>query len=462
MNTTEIKGVFKRKGLQVTIKLMLIGVLMLLLLIPKAMISDLVRERKNYSESVVDEQTRTWGGEQIVSGPVLKIPYYTELIEKVVVKEKVEEKKTEVKNFLYLFPKDLEYTGEVKKDSKNRSLYKVEVYEADLNVKGSFELPVEAFAKMDNLIKIDYENTVLIYGIADLKGMAAIPSMVFDGEKIDFKPGTQDLSFNFNSLNTHRYVDMSFKRKNGVSTAVTLDKAKKTYPFNAHFTLRGSMGLGFIPVAKQTHVSLKSNFPHPSFQGAFSNTNAISPNGFNADWTISEFNRSLPNYWSNNAEIDLKGNEFGVNLINPVNHYTKSERTTKYMFLVIALTFLVFFITEIVNQLKIHVFQYTLVGIALAVFFTLLLALSEYIGYDYSYLISAVATIILIVLYSLSIFHNKKSTMLLLGLLVVIFSFIYTIIQMEEYSLLVGTIGLFVAVAVTMYATRKIKWYENN
>ncbi len=462
MKTTEIKSVFKRRGLQVTIKLMLIGTLVLLLLIPKAMILDLVRERKDYSESVVDEQTRTWGGEQILSGPVLKIPYYTEFIEKVVVKEKTEEKKTEIKNFLYLFPKDLNYIGEVKKDSKNRSLYKVEVYEADLNVKGSFELPTEEFSKIDNLIKVDYENAVLIYGIADLKGMAAVPNMVFDGKEIAFEPGTKDFSFHFNSLNTRRYVDLSSKGKNGVSTLLALDQSKKVYPFDAHFTLRGSMGLGFIPTAKQTNVSLKSNFPHPSFQGAFSNTNAISPNGFNADWAISEFNRSLPNYWLNNSEIDLAGNEFGVNLINPVNHYTKSERTTKYMFLVIALTFLVFFITEVVNQLKIHVFQYTLVGIALAVFFTLLLALSEYIGYDYSYMISALATIVLIVLYSFSVFHNKKSSLLLLGLLVVIFGFIYTIIQMEEYSLLVGTIGLFAAVAVTMYTTRKIQWYENN
>lgn len=462
MNTTEIKDVFKRRGIQVTIKLVIISILVLILLIPKVMILDLVRERKDYSESVIDEQTRTWGGEQILSGPLLKIPYYTKFIEKVVVKEKLEEKTTEIKNFLYLFPKDLNYIGEIKKDSKNRSLYTVEVYEADLNMKGHFELPTEVFSTIDNLIRIDYENVVLIYGIADLKGMVAIPNVIFDEKEVIFEPETKDFSFYFNSLSTGRYVDLSSKEKSGVSALLSLDSSKKVFPFDAHFTLRGSIGLGFVPVAKQTYVNLKSNFLHPSFQGAFSNINTVSSDGFNAEWTISEFNRSLPNYWLNHSEIDLKGNEFGVNLISPVNHYTKSERTTKYMFLVIVLTFLAFFIIEIVNQLRIHVFQYALVGIALAVFFTLLLALSEYIGYDYSYLISALATVVLIILYSFSIFHNRKSSILLLGLLLIIFGFIYTIIQMEEYSLLVGTIGLFITVAMTMYTTRKIKWYESN
>ncbi len=452
MKTTEISNLFKRKGIQISLKLMMIGMLVLLLLIPKFMILELISERKYYNESVIEEQTKTWGGKQILTGPILKIPYLTQEIETEIVKGKERKKKTEVKKFLCVNPKELNYEGEVIMDSKNRNLYKAEVYQADLAIQGHFELPEKEALKIDDLIKIDYENAFLVYGIADLKGMTIAPHMIFDGEKKEFEPGTQDIRFNLD------YTKMN----SGIHTDVHLEDQKTTYPFKMNLNLKGSQSLSFLPIAKQTHVNLKSDFPHPSFQGAFSNTNSVSPNGFNVDWNVSEFNRSLPNYWVDNSEIDLGNNEFGVKLITLVNHYTKSERTTKYMFLVIVLTFLAFFIIEIVNQLRIHVFQYTLVGIALAVFFTLLLAFSEYIGYDYSYLISAVATIILIVLYSLSIFNNKKSSMILLGSLLMIFSFIYTIIQMEQFSLLAGAIGVFITVAITMYTTRKIKWYESS
>ncbi len=333
-------------------------------------------------------------------------------------------------------------------DSRYRSLYKVDVYETKVKLKGQFEL-LDDYG-IDNLISIDYGNAVLINGISDLKGMVDIPVMNFNGQKLEFKPGTDDFNFKrFDQLN-----------KSGLSTSVKLNKDIFNYEFYMTLNLRGSKSLSFVPLARQTNVSLKSSFPHPSFQGDFSNKSKINDSGFSVNWKISEFNRNLPFFWLDD-KLDITNHTFGVNLKEPVNNYSKSERATKYMILVIVLIFLVFFITEIVNKLNIHIFQYTLIGVSLAVFFTLLLAISEYEGFDIAYLIASLSTIILIVLYSLSVFKNRNSTIILINALIGVFGFIYSIIQMEQYSLLSGAIGMFIVVGITMYTTRKVNWYEN-
>ncbi len=427
-----------------------------MLLIPKYMILDLIEERNSYNKHVIREQTKTWGGEQILSGPILKIPYYIQEVEKIKVGKEEEEKVKEVKKYLYVTPELIEYKGNVKMDSKYRSIYKTEVYKTKLKVKGRFELKTTKF-NIDNLVRIDYKNTLLIYGISDLKGMMISPNITFNGVKKKFKPGTNNFQFLFNNSVSNSNNQIG---KSGIYTFIDLDKEKKEYLFDIELNLRGSKNLSFTPIAKLTKVNLKSDFPHPSFQGTFSNISSVTPKGFNVEWKVSEFNRNLPSYWFNKNSLDIRGYRFGVDMVTPINNYLKSERATKYMFLVITLTFLVFFLTEIINQLKIHIFQYTLVGIALAVFFTLLLALSEYLGFDIAYFIASVSTIILIVLYSLSIFDSKNSSGILLTSLLIIFGFIYTIIQMEQYSLLTGAIGIFVVVGITMYTTRKIQWYE--
>ncbi|MBK9568296.1 MAG: inner membrane CreD family protein [Saprospiraceae bacterium] len=160
--------------------------------------------------------------------------------------------------------------------------------------------------------------------------------------------------------------------------------------------------------------------------------------------------------------IDIGTNVFGVKIVDAVDNYSKSYRAGKYMILFVILTFLVVFLTEIVERIHIHIFQYTLIGLALAIFFTLLLSISEFWGFDLAYSGAAVATIGLIFLYSLGMFKNKRSSALLLGLMVALFAYIYIIIQLEKTALLAGSIGLFVIIALTMYVTRKIKWFEEN
>ncbi len=197
--------------------------------------------------------------------------------------------------------------------------------------------------------------------------------------------------------------------------------------------------------------------------------------GFEAEWTILDINRQISQQWTeSNPQAFQNVNPvryadsyesaantkpvFGVELLNTVDHYTKNERTVKYAFLLITLTFAVYFFCEVLKKQKVHPLQYGLVGAALVIFFILLLSLSEHIGFDPAYGVASVATILLITLYSRSIFSEKKYAMVAGGLLVVLFGFIYIILQLEDYALLAGSIALFVIIALIMYLTRKVKW----
>jgi len=206
-------------------------------------------------------------------------------------------------------------------------------------------------------------------------------------------------------------------------------------------------------------VNIKSKWKNPSFIGAFlPDKRVINAEGFTANWEVLHLNRPYPQHFRG-ATQGINESSFGVNLIVPVDEYQKSMRSAKYAVMFITLTFLIFFFIQILNGVKIHPIQYIIVGLALCVFYTLLIALSEHITFNYSYLISCVSIIGLITLYAKSIISNKKLTTLMCLILTTLYLFIYSIIQMEDYSLLMGSIGLFLVLATIMYLSRKIDWY---
>jgi inner membrane protein len=230
-------------------------------------------------------------------------------------------------------------------------------------------------------------------------------------------------------------------------------------PFKIDLSLRGSQNLYFIPVGKETYAGMSSPWDAPSFVGSFLPGNrTVNKDGFNASWKILHFNRNYPQQWTGQEQSFAKS-EFGVYFLVPMDHYLKSLRSSKYSILVIALTFLVFFLVEIMMKQRIHPIQYVLVGLSLSLFYALLLSISEQVGFDLAYMISSIMIILLIYLYSRTIVKNARAALMMLGFLVLNYGFIYVIIQLEEYSLLVGSIGLFIALSITMFVTRKINWY---
>ncbi len=453
---------FQNAGNKITLKLLLIFFLVLFLMIPKFLILDLVDERQRLSEQVKDEVAKGWANEQIITSPALVIPYYY------LTKNDAGKTVTSSKSNFIIYPENIEAIGNLDTQSKYRSLYKVLLYESQLSFKGKFEIPDIKVAGLQDATLL-YSEAYIAIGISDLKGIQSTVDLTWNGQKNKVSPGIKDINFRYINITNNAYIQPEYSDagsyyavKTGMSTLVNIEDSNKIYNFSFDIDIKGSRALLFSPMAKNTSVHIKSPFPDPSFIGDFLPLHTTNDSGFDAKWSVLEYNKSLPAYQKSNNMVDIGTNLFGIKIAEAVDNYAKTHRAGKYMILFVILTFLVVFLTEIVERINIHIFQYTLIGLALAIFFTLLLSISEFWGFDLAYSGAAVATIALIFLYSLGMFKNKKSSVLLLGLMVALFLYIYVIIQLEKTALLTGSIGLFVIIALTMYVTRKIKWFEED
>ncbi len=439
----------------VLVKVIIIGFLILVLMIPSMMINELVRERSSRKNEVTNEVSSKWGQLQTVIGPYIVIPYMEEV--------KYANQRSEWKEQrLFYFPQTLEINGKINPAVKKRSIFKVMLYESDLNIQGSFSYPDLNALKID-ADKVLWDKASLYLSITDLSGIGARVNLQLGDTLIPMTAA----------------VPVGLQLPSGLMCNLPDDVAKnEKLDFTILLSLKGSQGIYFSPVGGSNKVKLTSSWPSPKFEGQFlPDTSTTSAKGFNAEWNILDINRQIAQQWTeNNPQVfqnvnpnrytdpymyDNTSNNkpvFGVELLDTVDHYTKNARTVKYAFLLITLTFAVYFFCEVLKKQKVHPLQYGLVGAALVIFFILLLSLSEHLGFDPAYFIAASATILLITLYSRSIFSEKKYAMVAGGLLVVLFGFIYIILQLEDYALLAGSLALFVIIALIMYLTRKVKW----
>jgi inner membrane protein len=246
----------------------------------------------------------------------------------------------------------------------------------------------------------------------------------------------------------------------GISSAVQIyDEGKGKYNFHFESNLKGSESLNIVPVGKTTKVMLNSNWGNPSFIGAFlPDKRVVNEKGFSASWKVLHLNRDFPQQWTGNAPETMTQSSFGVNLITPNDNYQQSSRSVKYAILIIALVFMAFFFIEILNNKRVHPFNYILIGLALCIFYTLLLSISEFLIFNISYLIASFLTICLVFLYSKSIFQNTQLSGLVALVMLTLYGFIFVIIQLEDTALLIGSIGLFAILSITMYISRRINW----
>lgn len=427
------------------------------------MILDLISERENMSAKVTDEVAVGWGNQQVITGPVLILPYNVVTVTNAQVNVS-----NVTKKYLVIFPDSLNINGQLETHEKYRNIYKVLLYNSSLTISGKFNLPPDGFsgiAKTDLL----WNEATLIQGISDIKGLKSKVTMKMNGNDVNCKSGISGLSFTVDNVPFSYSVPKTEAIKSGQSLIQSginaplnsiLSESKDSFTFSFPLQLNGCKYLYFTPVGKTTTVQLASTFPDPSFTGAYLPDHKTNQKGFAANWSVLEYNKDFPEYMTYNESIPLGATGFGIEVRELINQYDVTYRTGKYMILFIVLTFLVVFLTEVVYRLRIHIFQYILIGLALVLFFTLLLSVSEFTGFNTAYILSALSTITLLYFYSLSVFQNKKSSLILLVLLMSLFVYIFLIIQLETMALLAGTLGLFVILAATMYATRSIKWYE--
>lgn len=419
-----------------------IVIIALLLLIPAFMIRGLIFEREHTQEQAIAEVSAKWGGQQTIAGPFISIPYIR-YIKETVKKDSVE-RIVQIKEYIHILPDKLDVNGEISPKKRERGIYEVVVYDSRLHFSGVFNKL--DFAVLD--IKphnIQFNKAEFVVGIPDLRGIEQQISLKWNDQQISFNPG----------------VSSNDVVSSGINAKVQLNADDSlSYQFDFIIDLKGSQLLYFTPMGKVTDINMNSNWSNPSFNGAFlPDTHKVDHNGFVANWNVLHLNRNFPQIWTSSHQT-IEGSAFGVDLLLPVDNYQKSYRAIRYAILFIGFTFLVFFFIEVLNKIFIHPVQYILVGIALIVFYTLLLAISEHIRFNYAFVLSAVATLLLIGGYIRAILKSWKLTGLITGILSVLYSFIFVIIQLQDYALLIGSIGVFIILALTMYFSRKIDWYN--
>jgi len=433
-------GFFRRNAK--TIKAATIGFLVLLLLIPMNMIEDLIRERNRTENQAVDEVSQKWSGQQTIIGPYLNFDYI--ITNKTIVEGK-ETITTETKN-LTLLPDELIIDGNLTTEIRKRGIYEVNVYQSSLTLKGSFS-PEELNKKGIDMENIRFTDVTLCLGIADMRGIS---------EQVQVTLG--DSVYSFESGMNGKEIGYS-----GVSKIIDVPELERqTIPYEISLKLKGSQSMFFIPIGKTTKINMQANWGTPSFDGSYlPESHNITEDGFTAQWQVLNLNRNYPQaIMSFSNSKDIKESKFGVNLRTPVEQYQQSMRTAKYAILIILLTFAVIFFVEIMDKKRIHVLQYLLIGLGLCLFYSLLLSMSEQMNFTLAYIISSVLTIGLISLYMRGIMKKKKPALIMGGLLLALYSYIYILIQLETLALLAGSLGLFVILALLMYFSKKIDWFN--
>lgn len=435
----------------ITARMFVVGMLTLILMIPLFMVQDLIRERAARQQEVVGEISDKWGEELTVFGPVLKIPYRS-FREKQIInanKDTSVESVAEI-HYLYVFPEELKIDSKVDPQLKKRGIYQTAVYTSHTVLSGNFQLPEvsEEDIPQEHIL---WEKARVIFETSNLKGVNDQLQIKFNGKDYEFTSRYQQSGKSPANRQLHLMESPVLAETNLTS--------EKALEFRMELSVNGSNEIAFVPVGKTTEAHIQSNWKTSSFTGNFLpyNEDKLSEEGFAAKWKILDINRPFPQEF-NKTLPDLTEYAFGVNFMVPVDEYQKSERATKYGFLVIGLTFLLFFLIQTLSKIPIHPFQYLMIGLGLVMFYTLLISISEHSSFLKAYLIAGISVILMISLYSKSILQTWKFPIFIGISLLALYSFIYVIIQLESYALLVGSIGLFCILAGVMYVSRKIDW----
>lgn len=421
----------------ITFKALVIGFLTIILLIPGIMIQDLIRERQDRSVETIEKINAKWSNAQTICGPVLTIPYTTTHVD-------VNNKTVFQQHTISITPENLNIDTQLFPEERYYGIYKTILYKSEIDLSGNFDKI--NYQKTDNST-IHWEQAYLTIGVSDLRGITENISFTLDNKQYPVKAAG-----NYDRL-MGKILVVSLNNADTLLTGQPLN-------FNCKIKLNGSSNINFIPIGKTSKVHVAGTWKSPGFIGNFSPEHTITENGFDANWSVLRFNRSIPETWIDNQVETFEDASFGVNLINPVNHYQQNMRSAKYAIMFIALTFVVFFFVEILTKKRIHPIQYLLVGIALILFYSLLLSISEQINFGIAYLVASIATIGLITVYTHSIFKNKMQTGGLAAMLCMLYIFLYVVLQLEDIALLIGSVGLFIILGIIMFFSRKINWYK--
>ncbi len=428
--------------------------LMTLLLMPLSMIKGLVHERQIRRDTVVTEIAQTSTGEQTVTGPFLVVPYKETITEEktftvngvvqTVTKDRV------VQHYKYLLPEELTIDGEVRTEERSRGIFTVPVYTARLRLRSTFALAAHLDIA-ENPQKITWGQASVVLGVSDIRGIQRTVTLKLDETPLTFAPGT-------NVEGVPQGIHAPLKTLQDFT-------APRQLTFDIQMDLQGMKRLGVLPVGRDTHLKLASAWPHPSFEGRFLPVaREITDAGFTANWETSFLASNMAQHFADCLErkncVEFNGNLLTTAFIQPVDIYLQGERSLKYAILFVGLTFLAFFLFEILKSLQIHPIQYGLVGAALALFYLLLLSLSEHIAFPLAYASASVVCVGMLGFYVSFVLGSVRRGLGCSGAFAGLYGALYMLIRSEDHALLMGTLLLTVALVVVMIITRKVDWYQ--
>jgi len=418
-----------------------LGVVMMVLLIPIWMVEGLIREREDRRRAAVQEVSATWGGAQAVGGPVLTLPVNTSG------KDAKGTPRVVHDHFWHLLPAELQVEGTVEPQLRRRGLFEVPLYRARLKLTGRFVPWTKASAPDPSLVGWDSAQVSL--PLSETRGLVEKVVLSWDGGKVELSSDAIEGTPTDKGLRA---------RLEGL----TRERWERGFGFRVDVVLQGSEQLRFLPLGESTNVSLKSGWPSPGFVGGFLPfERVLAADGFQATWKIPSLARGFAQQWrGGDKAAEWEKTAFGVRLVVPVDHYQQSSRSVKYAELFLLLTFAAFFLFELLLRARLHPMNYLLVGFAMCLFYLLLVALSERIPFGGAYWISAVATLGLIGAYALAIVRHRSAAAGLVGFLGGLYGYLYVLLRLEDSSLLLGALALFLVLAVVMYLTRNLDWYN--
>lgn len=420
-----------------------IGLLVLTLLIPLAMIRGVIGDRLANSEYSRREIMRAWGERQTIGGPILVLPYKRVHISR-------HGERTFTFGDAYFLPQELSIDAELVPEIRYRGLHEVPVYTAHTRISGSFAVPNTGNLGIDDAV-IDWGRAYVALSITDARPIKNAPEVDWNGKRLRFESGGGQVS--------------------GIAPQITAPVGESLHEaapdtdlaFAIDLDISGTDSFNVLPFGDKTSVVIRSHWPSPSFVGGYlPETRRINEQGFTATWRVSSLGRTFPSRWTS-GDPGLGASDasaFGVDLFVPIGIYQLTTRATKYAVLFIGLTFVAYFMFEVVAGLRLHPLQYLLVGLANTLFYLLLLSLAEHTGFGIAYLVSVLASAGLITGYSLSILGTRKRAGLMMLVLGMLYGMLYMTLHAENYAMLAGSIALWVTLGLIMYLTRQIDWFS--
>jgi inner membrane protein len=420
----------------VTGKALFIGALVLLLLVPLGMVERLIAERGQRHDAASAAVASTLGS-QTVGGPILIVPM-----------RPTNSGSPAATDDLYVLAESLDISSDSKTKAIARGIYRIPVYEARIHLSGHFAVPSGPPPTGD--LELLWDQAVIALPISDPRSIREPVRITIGGASATFQRGGARVPGVPQQLFV-RYADLG-----GSAPAAPFD-------FSIDIALGGSNWLGFLPLGSVTRAAMTSDWPSPSFRGAYLPENRdVTDQGFSATWTVLDVGRAFPPRWKRSdpvGAISRDSSEFGAALIDPVGVHEATLRAAKYGVLLIGLCFSVYFAFELIAALRLHALHYLLIGSANCVFYLLLLALAEQIGFGLAYLASAGASAALITLYSVAVLRSVPRALPVGALLATLYSYLYVTLRAEDYALLLGALGTFGTLAAIMYFTRHVDWH---